>query len=146
MVLLWSSRTGSLRYVRIKQRSELSGYELTGVDWTYSGVLDDVGCLGAEHDRCKEEEEDSLYCTHSQDHSCHRWRERGRTRLCVPVGPCSRNNSDINQWTRTEIVFAILSNIPPDSLSIGVIMSIIKLQTHFQGKLRWSLACYTMLY
>ena len=34
MILLWSSRNGDLRCVRIKLRSELSGYELTGVDYS----------------------------------------------------------------------------------------------------------------
>ena len=32
MILLWSSWNRDLRCVRIKRRSELSGYELTGVD------------------------------------------------------------------------------------------------------------------
>ena len=35
MILLWSSRNGGLRYIRFKRRSELSGYELTGVDCIY---------------------------------------------------------------------------------------------------------------
>ena len=32
MKLLRSLRNGGLRYLRIKRRSELSGYELTGMD------------------------------------------------------------------------------------------------------------------
>ena len=32
MILLQSTRNGGLRYIRNKQKSELSGYELTGVD------------------------------------------------------------------------------------------------------------------
>ena len=32
MMILWSSQNGGLRYIQIRRRSELSGYELTVVD------------------------------------------------------------------------------------------------------------------
>ena len=63
MILLWSSRNGGLRYIRIKRRSELSGYELTGVDCNTSRVRTSesdrlrgqVGAVG------EEQEETALY-------------------------------------------------------------------------------------